>query len=105
MNSFIVFNSVNSTLQTLSLGDMRGGNLIGDKGATALADALMYVTITPPEMFLHFVYIFFLIMKVCLCPICSQNKTLQILGLSDNKIGDAGAASIGDALAYVTLTL
>ena len=46
----------------LSLGDWRGGNLIGDKGATALADALMYVTITPPEFFLHFVYILFMIM-------------------------------------------
>ena len=41
------------------------------------------------------------IIKVFLCLICSQNKTLQALGLTGNTIGDAGAASIGDALAYV----
>jgi hypothetical protein len=41
--------------------------------------------------------------KVCLCLICSQNKTLQFLYLDHNQIGDAGAASIGGALAYVTL--
>jgi hypothetical protein len=34
--------------------------------------------------------------------ICRQNKTLQNLWLFDNQIGDAGAASIGGALAYVT---
>jgi hypothetical protein len=47
------FDSVNSTLKALFLGArymFRRGNLIGDKGATALADALMYVTITPPEI-------------------------------------------------------
>jgi hypothetical protein len=33
--------------------------------------------------------------------LCSQNKTLQTLQLSRNQIGDAGAASIGAALAYV----
>jgi hypothetical protein len=35
--------------------------------------------------------------------ICSQNKTLQTLILSKNQIGDAGAVSIGGALAYVLL--
>ena len=33
----------------------------------------------------------------------SQNETLQELSLFRNQIGDAGAASIGDALAYVQL--
>ena len=32
---------------------------------------------------------------------CSTNKTLQTLTLYNNQIGDAGAASIGDALMYV----
>ncbi len=41
---------------------------------------------------------------MCLCLICSQNKTLQTLLLYNNQIGAAGAASIGDALAYVTLS-
>ncbi len=41
------------------------------------------------------------IVKVCLCPICSQNNTLTELWLVGNQIGDVGAASIGDALAYV----
>jgi hypothetical protein len=44
------------------------------------------------------------IIKGCLSFICSQNKTLQALRLSSNKIGVAGAASIGGALAYVTVT-
>ncbi len=43
------------------------------------------------------------IIKVCLCLICSVNKTLQKLELSGNKVGDAGAASIGGALTYVIL--
>ena len=38
------------------------------------------------------------------CMICSQNNTLTELYLSYNQIGDAGAASIGGALAYVTLS-
>jgi hypothetical protein len=44
------------------------------------------------------------LIRVCLCVICSQNKTLRILWLNDNQIGDAGAVSIGGALAYVTLS-
>ena len=36
-----------------------------------------------------------------MCLICSQNKTLQLLALSDNVVGDAGAAAIGDALMYI----
>ena len=32
---------------------------------------------------------------------CSTNKTLQVLDLPGNQIGDAGAASIGGALTYV----
>jgi hypothetical protein len=38
------------------------------------------------------------------CLICSQNNTLTVLGLGSNQIGDAGAASIGGALAYVALS-
>ncbi len=41
------------------------------------------------------------LIKVCLYLNCSQNKSLQVLVLDQNKIGDAGAASISDALAYV----
>jgi hypothetical protein len=37
----------------------------------------------------------------CLCLICSKNQQLHTLALPANQIGDAGAASIGDALAYV----
>jgi hypothetical protein len=44
------------------------------------------------------------IIKRCLCLICSQNNTLKKLYLRSNQIGDAGAASIGGALAYVTLS-
>jgi hypothetical protein len=43
------------------------------------------------------------IIKVCSCLICSQNNMLQALHLNHNQIGDAGAASIGSALAYVIL--
>ena len=46
-----------------------------------------------------------LLIKMCLCLICRQNKTLQLLNLDENQIGDAGAVSIGDALAYVQLRL
>ena len=53
----LALGSVNSTLQVLILGSLfGGGNLIGDKGAAALADALMYVTIAPPEISLHFIH-------------------------------------------------
>jgi hypothetical protein len=38
---------------------------------------------------------------VCVCTFCSQNTSLETLYLGSNKIGDAGAASIGDALTYV----
>jgi hypothetical protein len=38
------------------------------------------------------------------CLICSSNKTLQMLYLDKTQLGDAGAASIGGALAYVTLS-
>ncbi len=55
LNVLFIFNSVNSTLQTLILGDRLGGNLIGDKGATALSEALMYVVITSPENSLIFI--------------------------------------------------
>ena len=41
--------------------------------------------------------------QVDLCFICSSNKTLQALDLRGNEIDDDGAASIGGALAYVTL--
>jgi hypothetical protein len=51
---YFIFNSVNSTLQSLILGDRFEGNLIGDKGATALAEALMYAAIASPENFLIF---------------------------------------------------
>ncbi len=44
------------------------------------------------------------LIKLCLCLICSQNKTLQTLWLDRNHIGDAGAASISGALACVTLS-
>ncbi len=40
-----------------------------------------------------------IIIKVCLCLISSQNKMFT-LSLGQNQIGDAGAASIGGALAY-----
>ena len=44
-----------------------------------------------------------LIVYVCYLRICSQNKTLQWLGLDGNQIGDAGATSLGGALAYVAI--
>ncbi len=55
---------------------------------------------TPPD-FLKFSYCCVWHYQVALCFMCSQNKTLQTLGLNRNQIGDAGAASIGNALAYV----
>ena len=45
------------------------------------------------------------IVKVCLFLIGSQNTSLTELRLGYNQIGDAGAASMGDALAYVTIYL
>jgi hypothetical protein len=44
------------------------------------------------------------IIKVFLCLTCSQNNTLQVFYFTNNQIGDAGAASIGGALEYVTIT-
>ena len=38
------------------------------------------------------------IIKVCLCLICSQNKTLQTLLLDGNPIGAEGAAALKRAL-------
>ncbi len=79
--------------------------MISDKGATALADALMCVTITPSEIFLHFIH--FVcdngIIMVLFFLFGSQNTSLTNLPLDYNQIGDAGAASIGGALAYVIL--
>ena len=37
--------------------------------------------------------------------ICSENNTLTALRLAQNQIGNTGAASIGGALAYVTVHL
>ena len=108
--------SQNNTLQTLRLQN----NQIGDAGAASIGVALAYVTLPSYEWtFIHksFLWrhpVFFFggvivfdwpwgIIKVCMCLICSVNKTLQGLELEHNKIGDAGAASIGVALTYVTL--
>jgi hypothetical protein len=40
-------------------------------------------------------------LNVFLCLIVSRNNSLQMLGASNNHIGDAGAVLIGNALAYV----
>jgi hypothetical protein len=45
------------------------------------------------------------IFKVYLYLICSQNNTLDFFLFGCNPIGDAGAASIGAALAYVYVAL
>ncbi len=77
---YFFFDSVNSTLQMLILGheygtSNPGGNLIGDNGATALADALMYVTITPPENFpAFFIHTLFLLMGTLRHPIFLDRK-------------------------------
>ncbi len=42
--------------------------------------------------------------QVDLCFMFSSNKTLLMLRLQNNQIGDAGAASVSGALAYVTLS-
>ncbi len=52
---------------------------------------------TPPDFLIdngHYQSVF--------CMICRQNNTLTELYLNDNQIGNAGAASIGGALTYVT---
>ena len=82
-------------------------NKIGDAGASGLGAGLAYVSFclcgwmfipTPRHPIFH---IDNGIVKVCVRLFCSQNNTLQALVLESNKIGDAGAASIGVALAYV----
>ena len=103
---FVPDYSQNNTLQKSVLAQ----NQIGDVGAASFGGALAYVTLSSD---LSFKKTFLWrhpnlsddngIIKVCLCPICSQNTTLKILALSENQIGDAGAASIGGALAYVIL--
>ncbi len=97
--------SQNTSLTELRLWD----NQIGDVGASGLGAGLAYVSFvslderrshaTPPV----FCGLIRGIIKVCVCLICSQNNTLTELSLSENQIGIAGAASIGGALAYVTL--
>ncbi len=44
------------------------------------------------------------ISKVCLCLLFSQNNSLKELWICSTQIGDAGATSIGNALAYVQKT-
>jgi hypothetical protein len=102
-------------LQTLWLND----NRIGDAGTTSIGDALAYVQSRHPKCsFFEFIHVvcglgtppkfFGLSMghyQGVVCMICSKNNTLTVLYLFGNKIGDAGAASIGGALAYVTFSL
>jgi hypothetical protein len=105
--------SVNKTLQRLYLER----NQIGDAGATSIGGALAYVQTSIPKCsvfeFIHFVCnlvtppdFFGLIMALSrrFCMICSQNNTLTELRLDSNQIGDAGADSIGCALAYVNFS-
>jgi hypothetical protein len=97
--------SVNKTLQRLDLSE----NQICDDGAASIGGALLYVKFySQTHVFSACATYFFGlirdIVKVCLCLICSQNKTLEELYLRDNQIGDAGAVSIGGALAYITFS-
>jgi hypothetical protein len=102
--------SRNKSLQTLSLSN----NQIGDVGAALIGGALAYVQSRLPTFSVLILYILAVfwarhpifwfdkgLIKVCSDLKYSQNKTLQALILSSNQIGDAGAASIGGALAYV----
>jgi len=83
-------------------------NQIGDVGASGIGAGLAYAQYCHPIFFdFRFLYIFFCIlgqysMKFYVFYIaCSTNKTLQVLWLQENRIGDVGASGIVAGLAYV----
>ncbi len=97
---------MNKTLQALILTQ----NQIGDAGAASIGDALTYVVffgLGGNFFFCHATRFFGKILGQYFMKFhgffiaCSTNKTLQVLVLVDNQIGDMGAGSIGGALMYV----